>query len=67
MTRAQANALGISDDPAVLDALRSVEEHTDSLEQLGLRQKDGSQPRPWWADGEYDDKRADAANDAGVC
>ena len=50
----------------MLDTLRRLEEHTDSLEQLGVRQKDGSQPRPWWADGEYDDKRADAANDAGA-
>ena len=66
LTRAQALALGISDDPAVLNVLRSLEEHSSSLEQLGVRQKDGTQPRPWWADGEYDDERADAANDAGT-
>ena len=50
----------------MLKVLRSLEEHSSSLEQLGVRQKDGTQPRPWWADGEYDDERADAANDAGT-
>ena len=49
------------------DALRGVQEHTEELELLRAKQEHGTQPRPWWADGEYDDERADAANDAGAC
>jgi len=63
---AQALALGIADDPAVLDALHSLQEQTEGLETLAVQQKEGTRPRRWWADGEYDDARADAANDAGA-
>ena len=62
----QARALGLADDPAVARALEGVAEHTEALEALAARQRDGTQARPWWADGEYDDTRADAANDAGA-
>ena len=64
---AQALALGLADDPAVQDVLRCVQEHTEALELLKVQQQDGTAPRKWWMDGEYDDERADAANDAGAC
>ena len=47
-------------------ALAGVAEHTEALEALAAAQRDGTQARPWWADGEYDDTRADAANDTGA-
>ena len=64
--RLQARALGIADDPAVLLAVLRMVEDTDALEALARRQRERAEPRPWWADGEYDDKRADDANDAGA-
>jgi hypothetical protein len=58
--------LGLLDDPAVQRELENIAEQTDALEVLTRRERDGAQPSRWWADGEYDDTRADAANDAGA-
>jgi hypothetical protein len=57
LTRAtpQARALGLLSDPAVQKALQAVEEHTEALEALARRLRDGA-----------DDAEADAANDAGA-
>jgi hypothetical protein len=51
----QARALGLLSDPAVQKALQAVEEHTEALEALARRLRDGA-----------DDAEADAANDAGA-
>ena len=63
---AKAKALGFEGDPAVEAALERITEHTHALEGFALRQQQGDTPRRWWADGEYDDSRADASNDHGT-
>ena len=39
---------------------------SSELDDLACRQATGEARAPWWADGEYDDAAADAANDRGV-
>ena len=39
---------------------------SSELDTLALGQRSGQKQTPWWADGEYDDAAADAANDRGV-
>jgi len=61
----QARALGLHNEPLVVAQLDAIAAETAALNQLAEQQQAG-QPTPWWADGEYDAARAEAANDAGA-
>ena len=67
ITRPQARRLGLLDDPQIQRVLCGIAEHTSALEDLATLQRQSTTTRRWWADGEYDDTRADAANDKGAC
>lgn len=67
-TAAAADADGknaaASEEIALL--LARAAELSSELDALAARQATGETQAPWWADGEYDDAAADAANDLGV-
>lgn len=51
--------MGLTDSAEVRHLLAQMQKETASVDQLAQAQKaPGFQP-PWWADGEYDDHRAD--------
>ena len=50
----------------VASLLARAAELSSELDALASRQAEGKVQVPWWADGEYDDAAADAANDRGV-
>ena len=50
----------------VASLLARAAELSSELDALASRQAKGKVQVPWWADGEYDDAAADAANDRGV-
>ena len=51
--------LGLDQDPLFQSLLGQINEHTAGLEQLWEQQKQPEYKRPWWADGEYNEARAD--------
>ena len=46
--------------------LRRVEEESKGLDAMTEEQSCGTSSAPWWADGEYDKRRADQENDEGI-
>jgi hypothetical protein len=43
-----------------------MRETTADLEEMAATQASADYVRPWWKDGEYDEGRAEAANDRGM-
>ena len=62
----RARCLGVHDAPEIQSALLAMREATAELDAMSIAQSSPSYHRPWWADGEYDEARAEAANDLGV-
>ena len=62
----RARCLGVHDAPEIQSALLAMREATAELDAMAVAQSSPSYHRPWWADGEYDEARAEAANDLGV-
>lgn len=62
----QVRCMGLEDDPAYTHLLSQIEQHTNMLEELYEDQKKPEYEVPWWQDGEYDDARADDANEVGT-
>lgn len=63
--RFQLEQLGLEDDPAFASLFNQIQQHTDELKKLWEQQKQPGYQQPWWQDGEYDEERADQANEAG--
>jgi DnaJ homolog subfamily C member 7 len=63
--RFQLRQLGLEDDPAFASLFNQIQQHTDELEKLWEQQKQPDYQRHWWQDGEYNEERADHANEAG--
>jgi len=68
--RARAEALAAGDESGELAALLSaaldeVGALSAQVDRVSDSQAGGERPAPWWADGEYDDAAADAANERG--
>jgi tetratricopeptide (TPR) repeat protein len=63
--RFQLRQLGLEDDPAFASLFNQMQQHTDELEKLWEQQKQPDYQQHWWQDGEYDEERADQANEAG--
>ena len=61
-----ARCLGVHDAPEIQSALLAMREATAELDAMSIAQSSPSYHRPWWADGEYDEARAEVANDLGV-
>ena len=55
-----------STTPEIQSALLAMREATAELDAMSIAQSSPSYHRPWWADGEYDEARAEVANDLGV-
>jgi tetratricopeptide (TPR) repeat protein len=64
--RAWAQAVGLLDDPEVGALLGAAADAGTDLDALAVSQAADPASAPWWADGEYDGRRAEASNDAGV-
>ena len=62
----RARCLGVHDAPEIQSALLAMREATAELDAMSIAQSSPSYHRPWWADGEYDEARAEVANDLGV-
>lgn len=62
----RARCLGIADDPEVEAMIRQMRATTADLDVMAAEQAAPNYPRPWWKDGEYDEERAEAANDRGM-
>lgn len=58
--------LGKATDPEFSALLLRLANETEEVEKLWQTQKEPSYQRRWWQDGEYDDERAEVANDEGV-
>jgi len=61
----QARRLGLEASPAFQEAWKELQERSERLDELAERQESGEQPRPWWADGEYDASKASRVAAAG--
>ena len=62
----RAKCLRVHDTPEIQEALAAMRASTAALDEMAVAQSSPTYERPWWADGEYDERRAEAANDAGV-
>lgn len=62
----RARCLGIDQDPEVAAVIAQMRETTADLEDMATKQASPDYERPWWKDGEYDEARAEAANDRGM-
>lgn len=51
--------LGLDGDPEFAALAARIAEETQALEELAEKQRSPEYQQPWWADGEYDDARAD--------
>ena len=51
---------------ALEEELRRVEEESKKLDAMTEEQSRGTKSAPWWADGDYDKRRADQENDEGI-
>ena len=62
----RAKCLGVRDLPAVQALEREMRDATVALDAMAIKQRMPEYKRPWWKDGEYDEARAEAANDRGM-
>ena len=62
----RAKCLGVRDLPAVQALEREMRDATAVLDAMAVEQSAPEYARPWWKDGEYDEARAEAANDRGM-
>ena len=62
----RAKCLGVRDLPAVQALEREMRDATAALDAMAVEQSAPGYVRPWWKDGEYDEARAEAANDRGM-
>ena len=62
----RAKCLGVRDLPAVQALEREMRDATAALDAMAVEQSAPGYARPWWKDGEYDEARAEAANDRGM-
>ena len=62
----RAKCLGVRDLPAVQALEREIRDSTAALDAMAVEQSAPGYARPWWKDGEYDEARAEAANDRGM-
>ncbi|KAK3268510.1 hypothetical protein CYMTET_22993 [Cymbomonas tetramitiformis] len=62
----KAKCAGIQDDPEVVAILEEMRRETAELEKISEKEKEEGGAAHWWCDGEYDDVRADEANDQGT-
>lgn len=62
----RAKCLGLADDPSIAALVEQIKQETLELEELWRKQKEPDYERKWWQDGDYDEQRADAANDQGL-
>ena len=58
--------MGLFEDPSIAALIEQMKQQTIELEQIWDQQKSSNVERKWWQDGEYDDHRADDANDHGL-
>lgn len=62
----RAKCLGIRESPEVSLLEQKMRESTQVLDQMAVEQACPTYERPWWKDGEYDEVRAETANDLGM-
>jgi hypothetical protein len=62
----RCRCLGIDKDPEVAKLIREMEVETVHLQEVARVQAGPDYKRPWWADGEYDEERAEECNDKGM-
>lgn len=55
----RARCLGLEGNPEVQGLLAQLLEQSSEVESLWQKQQDPSYQAPWWADGDYDDTKAD--------
>lgn len=65
--RWRVRAAGLENDPSYARALREMAALTRELSEMNAAQTRADAPEtPWWRDGEYDETRAEEANDLGM-
>ena len=65
--RWRVRAAGLESDPECARALREMAALTRELSEMNAAQTRADAPEaPWWRDGEYDETRAEEANDRGM-
>ena len=64
--RWRARCAGVDKDPAVAAELEKMARLTVSLNEMSAEQRETPESVPWWRDGEYDETRAEDANDRGM-
>ena len=64
--RWRARCAGVDKDPAVAAELEKMVRLTMSLNEMSTEQRERPESVPWWRDGEYDETRAEDANDRGM-
>lgn len=62
----RAKDLHLEEDNWTNELLCSIARDSEALDQMIQEQEDFPSKAPWWADGEYDEWRADEANDLGI-
>ena len=63
----RARCARLENDPEVIRVVNEMTAMTNELDELAMKQRaPDAPPRPWWCDGEYDETRAEEANDKGM-
>jgi tetratricopeptide (TPR) repeat protein len=62
----RARCLGMDQDPEVVATIAQMRATTSDLEDMAAAQAAPDYVHEWWKDGEYDEARAEAANDRGM-
>lgn len=57
---------GVDGDPRFVEVLNAMGRETEALRAMSAAQRTSDDPGPWWRDGEYDEARAEDANDEGM-
>lgn len=55
----RVKSIGLENDPEVRKILSLMMDEDARVQEMWERQRDGQSNTPWWADGEYDEAKAD--------
>ena len=64
--RFRVRCAGLESDPEFAEALGRMAALTRELSEMSAAQARDASEAPWWRDGEYDEARAEEANDDGM-
>ena len=64
--RFRVRCAGLERDARFVEALNAIGVESEALRAMNAAQRASEDPGPWWRDGEYDETRAEEANDDGT-